>query len=166
MEKRLRNSLNEDQAEFESKVIQGRRFSDLQKYLKSSHKSSRYPETMKYKDAQTNEDNKNCAFFSEFFSKVFLKTNQIKKKSFDKHLHNKFEIDKSEIKEILSKLQTNKACGPDRIGNTVLKNLPALSKPLFLIFKTALNKGFLPSYWKISEVVPIFKDQNRALIEQ
>ena len=38
---------------------------------------------MKYKDAQTNEDKKKCAFFSEFFSKVFLKTNQIKKNSFD-----------------------------------------------------------------------------------
>ena len=44
--------------------------------------------------------------------------------------------------------------------------MPALSESLFLIFKTALNKGFLPSYWKISEVVPIFKDENRALIEQ
>ena len=75
----------------------------------------------------------------------------------------KFE---SKIKKILSKLQTNKACGPDRIGNTVLKNLPALSKSFFLIFKTALNKGFFPSYRKISEVVPIFKDENRALVEQ
>ena len=116
---------------------------------------------MKYKDAQTNEDKKKCAFFSELFSKVFLKINQINKNSFDKHQHIKIEIDESKIKEILSKLQTNKACGPDRIG----KNLPALSKSLFLIFKTALNKGFFPSYWKISEVVPIFKDENRALIE-
>ena len=33
------------------------------------------------------------------------------------HQHNKIEIDESKIKEILSKLQTNKACGPDRIGN-------------------------------------------------
>ena len=41
-----------------------------------------------------------------------------------------------------------------------------MSKSLFLIFKTALNKGLFPSYWKISEVVPIFKDENRALIEQ
>ena len=41
-----------------------------------------------------------------------------------------------------------------------------MSKSLFLIFKTALNKGFFPSYWKISEVEPIFKDENRALIEQ
>ena len=35
-----------------------------------------------------------------------------------------------------------------------------------LIFKTALTEGYVPSYWKISEVISIFMDENRALIEQ
>ena len=70
------------------------------------------------------------------------------------------------IAKVLTKLQTNKACGLDRIGNTVLKNLPSSSKSLILIFKTALNKGFFPSYWKITEVIPIFREQNRAMIEE
>ena len=40
---RLKTSLNEDQADFESKNFRGRRFSDLQKDLKSMHISSKYP---------------------------------------------------------------------------------------------------------------------------
>ena len=63
------------------------------------------------------------------------------------------------------KLQTNKACGPDNIGNTILKNLPSLSNSLLLVFQAALNKGYFPTYWKVSEVIPIYKDENRAQIE-
>ena len=58
------------------------------------------------------------------------------------------------------------ACGPDNVGNTVLKNLPTLSKSLHIVFQAALNKGCFPAYWKTSEVIPIFKDENRAMIEQ
>ena len=79
---------------------------------------------------------------------------------------NKVSIDERKIKEILTKLQTNKACGPDNVGNTILKNLPTLSKSLHIVFQAALNKGCFPAYWKTSEVIPIFKDENRAMIEQ
>ena len=106
------------------------------------------------------------ANFSATFSQMFLKGHQIKRERFERKRFNKININETKIREVLSKLQTNKACGPDRIGNTALKNLPALSKSLMLIFKTALNKGYFPSYWKISEVIPIFKDENRAMIEQ
>ena len=55
-EKKLRDQLKQDQADFEDKIFRGRRFSDLQKYLKSVYKCNRYPETMSYKDYKTNED--------------------------------------------------------------------------------------------------------------
>ena len=64
--------------------------------------------------------------------------------------------------EILSKLETIKACGPDNKGNLVLKNLPALSKSLLIVFKAELSKGYFPTFWKIKEVIPIFKDDGRA----
>ena len=56
MEKRLKRSLNENQTNFENNTFRGRRFSYLQKYLKSMHKSSRYPLTMTDKNQKTNED--------------------------------------------------------------------------------------------------------------
>ena len=54
----------------------------------------------------------------------------------------------------------------DNIGNLVLKNLPALSKSLLIVFKAAVSKGYFPSFWKISEVIPVFRDKDRADVKQ
>ena len=75
-------------------------------------------------------------------------------------------VSETKILEILSKTETSKACGPDDIGNLVLKNLPALSKSLLIVFKAALSKCYFPSFWKISEVIPVFKDEDRADVKQ
>ena len=118
---------------------------------------------MIYRNERTNDDKIKCNYISEFFSNVFLKSNKIKmQESYEKRKFNKISIDENKIKEILLKLQTNKACGPDNIGNTILKNLPSLSMSLLLVFQAALNKGYFPTYWKVSEVMLIYKDENRA----
>ena len=88
------------------------------------------------------------------------------KNSYQKRKFNKVNIDERKIKEILNKLQTNKACGPDNVGNTILNNLPTLSKYVPRVFQAALNKECFAAYWKTSEVIPILKDENRAMIEQ
>ena len=67
-ENQLRKNLVEDQAEFEEKLFRGRKFSDLQKYLLSIHKSSRFPETMMYEDEKSNEDAQKIKFFLRVFS--------------------------------------------------------------------------------------------------
>ena len=69
---------------------------------------------MSYKDNKTNEDSQKCKYFNDFFSSVFLKINTIKtKNSYEKQKFNKVNIDERKIKEILTKLQTNKACEPE-----------------------------------------------------
>ena len=120
---------------------------------------------MVYKDNKTNEDSQKWKYFNDFFSSVFLKNNTIIMKNSERKF-NKVNIDERKIKEIPTKFQTNKACGPDNVGITILKNLPTLSKSLHIVFQAALNKGCFPAYWKTSEVIPIFKDENRAMIEQ
>ena len=163
----MKDQLKEDQADFEDKIFRGRRFSDLQKYLKSVFKCNGYPETMSYKDNKTNEDSQKCKHFNDLFSSVFLKSKTIKmNNAYKKQKFNKVNIEKRKIKDILTKIQTNKACWPDNVGNTILKNLPTLSKSLHIVFQAAFNKGCFPAYWKTSEVIPIFKDENRAMIEQ
>ena len=165
-ENQLRKNLVEDQAEFE-KIFRGRKFSDLQKYLRSLHKSSRFPETMKYEDEKSNDDAQKNKFFSSFFSNVFLKRNQIDQtRTFAKKTYNHVYVSETKILEILSKLETSKTCGPHNTGNLVLKNLPALSNSLLIVFKAALSKGYFPSFWKISEVFPVFKDEDRADVKQ
>ena len=74
-------------------------------------------------------------------------------------------ISEKQIEHLLLDLDITKACGPDNIGNLILKSLPTLSKSLLLIYKTALLKGYYPSQWKISEVVPIYKDGDKSAIE-
>ena len=57
----------------------------------------------------------------------------------------------------------NKSTGPDNIGNIVLKNCyKSLPKSLLLLYKTVRNKYVYPSYWKISQVSPVFKEGNKA----
>ena len=90
---------------------------------------------------------------------------RITKTCYDRQRFNRFDYNEINITKILKKLQTIKACCPDRIETTVLKNLPSLSKSFLLIFKTALNKSFFRSYWNINEVISIFKDDNRAMNE-
>ena len=97
---------------------------------------------MSYKNNKTTEDSQKCKYFNDFFSSFFLKSNTIKmKNSYAKRKFNRVNIDERKIKEIQTKLQTNKACGPDNVGNTILKNLPTLSKSLHIVFQAALNKG-------------------------
>ena len=64
-------------------------------------------------------------------------------------------------------LDIKKATGPDNLGNLVYTNLrKTVSKSVFLIFQTFLNKGIFPETWKLSEVVPIFKDGNKSDIKR
>ena len=74
-------------------------------------------------------------------------------------------LSNGQIVQVLSNLDTSEACGPDNIKNRILKSLPSLSKSLYLVFKTVIAKGFSPTYWKTSEVVPNFKDANKSQIE-
>ena len=160
-----------DQANFEEKIFRRRRMSDLHKYLKSLHKTRPLPENMylETKNKDTSErtstvDNfEKTELFNKFFTSVYNTEGQISlKPEYEKSTTNYIRLNETEIKETLSKLDTKKACGPDNIGNIILKNLPALAKSLLMLFQTCINKGNFPSYWKQSEVTPIHKENDKA----
>ena len=91
-ENQLRKNLVEDQVEFKEKIFRARKFSDLQKYLRSIHKSSRFPETMKDEDEKPNDDAQKNMFFSDFFASVFPKSNQVdQNRTFAKKVYNPCE---------------------------------------------------------------------------
>ncbi len=63
-----------------------------------------------------------------------------------------------DVYEALSKLKTNKATGPDNIGNILLKRCaPSISNVLTRIFNLSLSIGKFPKGWKIANIVPIHK---------
>ena len=63
------------------------------------------------------------------------------------------------IKKVIMNLPSSKASGPDCIPVAVLKNrVPELSYILAKLFNMCLKESCFPDCWKVSSVVPVFKD--------
>ena len=66
------------------------------------------------------------------------------------------------VHKALECLDGNSAMGPDNINPLMLKSCASqLAYPLHLIFSRAIREGQLPSDWKSSLVIPIFKNGAR-----
>ena len=146
--------------------------SDLQKYLNKISSSRQYPQKMFYKEKSTRDDTKKATFFNEFFISVYQKESnpnplaQNTNCSPSEEICTKIHIEETKIEFILKNLLTDKASGFDGIGNIILKNRSeTLSKLLYLLFRTFINKRLFPNYWKTSQVAPIFKEKNKASVE-
>ena len=71
-----------------------------------------------------------------------------------------------EIQLVLQSLDESKAKGLDRMGKNLLKKLSdSLPKSLHLIFNTIANKCYFPSFWKTSEIIPIFKEGSKQMVD-
>ena len=73
-------------------------------------------------------------------------------------LHN-ISITPKIIKNVIMNLDSSKASGPDCIPVVVLKNCePELSYILAKLFNMCLKESCFPDFWKLSSVVPVFKN--------
>ena len=63
------------------------------------------------------------------------------------------------VKNVIMNLDLSKASGPDCIPMVVLKNCePELSYILAELFNKCLKESCFPDCWKVSSVVPVFKN--------
>ena len=63
------------------------------------------------------------------------------------------------IKKVITNLDSSKVSGPDCISVVVLKNCELeLSYILAELFNMCLKESCSPDYWKVSLVVPVFKN--------
>ena len=63
------------------------------------------------------------------------------------------------VKKIIMNLDLSKASGPDCIPVVVLKNCESeLSYILAELFNKCLKESCFPDCWKVSSVVPVFKN--------
>ena len=70
-----------------------------------------------------------------------------------------------EILEHIRKLNINKAHGHDAISVRMIKLCDkSIIKPLFIIFKNCLDKGYFPLKWKKANVIPVYKKNERNLV--
>ena len=63
------------------------------------------------------------------------------------------------VKKVIMNLDSSKTSGPDCIPVVVLKNCePELSYILAELFNMCLKESCFPDCWKVSLVVPVFKN--------
>ena len=75
---------------------------------------------------------------------------------------NQISFTSTDVFEVLSSLDVNSAMGPDGLHPYLLKSCAsALTRPFYIIFCSSLLEGRLPSDWKRSYVIPIFKKGSR-----
>ena len=73
-------------------------------------------------------------------------------------LHN-ISITPKMVEKVITNLDSSKASGPDCIPVVVLKNCePELSYILAKLFNKCLKESCFPDCWKVSSVVPVFKN--------
>ena len=73
-------------------------------------------------------------------------------------LHN-ISVTPKMVKKVIMNLDLSKASGPDYIPVVVLKNCePELSYILAELFNKCLKESCFPDCWKVSSVVPVFKN--------
>ena len=63
------------------------------------------------------------------------------------------------VKKVITNLDLSKASGPDCIPEVVLKNSePELSYILAELFNKCFKESCFPDCWKVSSLVPVFKN--------
>ena len=71
-----------------------------------------------------------------------------------------------QILDILNQLQSNKATGPDGIGNFILQaTAVSISNPLCKLFNYCLTKQTFPEIWKLAYVTPVHKKNEKMFCQ-
>ena len=67
------------------------------------------------------------------------------------------------VRSLLSRLDSNKAPGPDGIQARVLKQCAnSISPALCRLFQASIDTGYLPHDWRSANITPIYKKDNRS----
>ena len=136
-------------------------------HYKFANNSRRIPERMYRKTQYRTTPLDKANLFNEYFCDQFSERS-LYNIDIEYANDNIFDISfcPTHISSLLSKINSNKANGPDKIHGRILKNCSAsLAYPLSLIFKLSYNTGIVPGEWKLANVVPIHKKGPKENIE-
>ena len=77
-----------------------------------------------------------------------------------------FKISKQNIADLINSLDIGKATGPDRISHVMLKKAgDAITPSLCRLFNLSLEKSKFPKSWKKAHVTPLFKKNDKAVVD-
>ena len=79
---------------------------------------------------------------------------------------NNITFNDGDILSIISNLDPNKAHGHDQISIRMLQICAkSICKPLHLIFSSCMESGIFPSEWKMANVVPVYKTDDKQNVK-
>ncbi len=79
------------------------------------------------------------------------------------HNISSIHISPTDICDAISSIDPSKACGPEPISPRLLREgINELSSPLSIIFNILMNSSHFPSSWKLANVIPILKKNDRS----
>ena len=71
-----------------------------------------------------------------------------------------------EVEAVLNSLDPNKATGPDEIPTRILRETATTIAPsLCKLFNRSLEVGYIPSEWKLANVMPVYKKDEKDHVE-
>ena len=136
-------------------------------HVKHVNNSHRIPESMYLNGRYRNNSIDKANLFNKFFCDQFSDRSEynIDIDYSSDCLYN-IQFSPSKIRDLLKKINSNKAMGPDGIHGNILKNCAvSLAYPLSILFYLSYNYGSIPREWKLANVVPIHKKGAKENIE-
>lgn len=110
----------------------------------------------------------NCAAMAEMFADSFASV--LKSGNPNPFPHQSFHCAIEDVKFTLSDVTTKlsvlniaSSTGPNSLHPRLLKSCPVLAYAIYKIYKASLHEGVLPTLWKSSEIVSIFKKGSRSV---
>ena len=74
-----------------------------------------------------------------------------------------YDTNQAEILNLISNLETRKACGYDHITNKTLKSTSYVVTPFLVnLFNECMKQGIFPDAYKSAKVIPLFKGGNKV----
>ena len=143
-------------------------------YYQAKYKNKRIPSSLQYNGVKVSDAHEKAELFNNYFNSVFKRDDCVPLhedyffSGFDnanQSLSN-ITLSPSMVREFLDQLNTTKSCGPDEITPRLLKECSkSLSIPLCTLFNKQLDSGCFPKVWKVANLVPVFKSDDREMVQ-
>lgn len=137
------------------------------RFMDKSKKDTVIPPLQMSGGAYAFTDFEKATTLNDYFCSIsFIDDSNIELPYFENRTNSQIDtiiVNQTEIIDILSSLQINKACGPDGISHRMLKyTSETVALPLCKLFNMSLQRRSYPHLWKSAIVMPLFKKGDKS----